>query len=704
MKRERAAAFSAVGLMLIAGCSGGGRSAGTMSPLPAGGGSQGAASTPRGNATLQIMIPPQTQMQGPQSLRAAGRRTSGGIRYATSARRHPTWLSPFSAYANLTVVPASGGPTYQTSFALSSCTEGTNPATYESYYNCSVSVPYGSNFFYLSMYDLYNNLLSTNVYASPAAQTVNPNGSSATNTISIYEQGVVSRIDQESPVSCWAAYPQAVFLDFKDADGTPIYGPLANPITPKFTAYDGTGLGAIAPYAVYLSGSYGTFAVNNQTLYDTSIYFPYLWISGQEGAVNVAATVANIPVYNNGALTYSATSGTPFATGTYIAWGIGAGGYNLYPVAVQRSTNYAIACDPANGTFQQWTYVGAILDPVYGTPYIVASDPGSNLHVYDGLAPAVALGHSYLFFQTPGSGSYNNAGLNFWLQQPLEFSGSVFGGNLIDFFTSPIVKGRVDVLSTSTTPGHIDLIDVAAGTYGAQSDFPTRFFTTAVTLYGNTRLAGSSVSSYLYYDQPGSAYLLGEYVVPYSSVPSGSIDFSSYTQITGQIYTISPSGPSSSYIFVRGASSTGAFYLCEFDSNPGNFALSISNCYHIGSYNSNPASLTFDPGSGDLMFSAGYTGNTGDVYALPANQAPTTFAADPFAGYPSNFYQLQSQTFRFTPTTATPGIVGLYGGPQSSGPCTGTGEVTWLSYSSGAFHYIASLCWPNHYIALTYPY
>ena len=281
MMKERTAALSAVGLMLIAGCSGGGRSVGTSPSLPGGG--QPGAAVSRGNATLQIMV--SVAQQGPQ---ASSRRTSG-VRHTTSALRHPTWVSPYSAYVGLKVVPANGGPTYTTSFALSSCTGGYT-ASYEPYFNCGVSVPYGSNTFFVSMYDSSNNLLSTNLFANPAPQTVNPNGSPAANTISIYEQGVVSNIQQTTPVNCFSAgYQQALFLLFQDADGVPIFGPLANPITPNFTAYNGAGLGAIGLYAQYEGGSYTTYAVNNGfTLYDTSMYTPYFWVSGQEGAIQIA--------------------------------------------------------------------------------------------------------------------------------------------------------------------------------------------------------------------------------------------------------------------------------------------------------------------------------------------------------------------------------------------------------------------------------
>ena len=694
MKRERTAALSAVGLMLIAGCSGG-RSVGSTPALPGAGGGQGASTSAPHNATLQIMIPP--VQQGPQSTqhRTSGVRSTSGTRYANNARRHPTWISPFSAYGTLTAVPTNGGPKFSTSIAFSTCTVGVNYATYESYYNCGVSVPYGSNVFFLSIYDAYNNLLSTNQYANPAAQTVNPNGSPSTNTIAIYEQGVVTNINQESPVTCFSTgYAQAVYLTFNDADGTPIFGPLANPITPTFTAYNGAGLGAIAPYAVYLGGAYpySTFGVNNQTLYDTSMYFPYLWVSGQEGAVNVSATVQNLPVYNNGAYTYTPSNKTLFATGTYTAWGIGPGNYEIYPIAVQPSTNQAIVCDAANGTFSPYTYIGAIVDPMYNTPYLVVSDNNSNVFVIDALVTTNAQGHSFPYFNPYGGG------LQFVLETPTAVLGSALNNSFIDFFTSSVVPGRFDILSARTSPGTIDLVDLSH-LYTLTTNFGTYSTTTAVALNGNTRVAGSHVSGYVYYDQPGSPYLFASYVQPGSSVGAGSLNFASTSAITGQIYTIAPSGPTGTYIFARGASSTGQFYICEFDSNP---AIGTATyCHTTSSYNANPSSMTFDPGSGALMFSGGYTGSTSSVYALAANQAPSTFSANPFGSAP--FFTLQSATYRFTPTVATPGIVGLWGGNQTTGPCAGNGEVTWLTYSSGAFHYLASLCWPNHYITITYP-
>ncbi|MGH7683603.1 MAG: hypothetical protein ACREMT_04595, partial [Vulcanimicrobiaceae bacterium] len=51
---------------------------------------------------------------------------------------------------------------------------------------------------------------------------------------------------------------------------------------------------------------------------------------------------------------------------------------------------------------------------------------------------------------------------------------------------------------------------------------------------------------------------------------------------------------------------------------------------------------------------------------------------------------------------AVPGVAGLYG-YQSTGPCAGGGEITWIRWNGSAWTYLASMCWPNHYITLTYP-
>jgi hypothetical protein len=671
MKRERAAAISAVGLMLIAGCSGG-RSVGTTAPsLPGVGQQPGTALVNGARATLQIMLPE-------KALQSAGRRGGASTRRSTSTLRHPAWVSPASYFVGLDVVPANGGPAYPTSFYLSTCSVGTN--AYGAYYNCALSVPYGSDVFYVSMYDASGYLLSTNQFASPTPQMVYPNGSPYTNYISVYEQGVLSTVEQASPVFCFAAgHPQAIPLYFVDADGYSILGPLANPLTPTFAAYDGAGFGAISLYANY-NGSY--VSVNNQTLYDTTVYTsPYFWVSGREGAITISATVANIPVYTNGSYATYTPYGGIAATGTYIAWGIdniGPSGGDLYPIAIQTtlSPSQAVVCQSANVGSGGFLYVGSILSSGY--PYLVAADSSNTVHLFDAEVTANANGHSYAFFQT--SSSYGRPGPQSLLYETAHFTTTY---PFVDFFTSSVTPGRIDVLSSS----RIDLVDTTSGLISSDQSYLT-----SVAMVGGTRVAGSTVSHVLYYDEPGTPNLYGISAGGYPSTPLTGVG-----AINGQLYSLAPSGGSGTYIFVRGANASGSYYVCEFDSS--NFSAG-TYCAPITSTDANPASMTFDPGSGEVVWATGGT----TAYAFNALTPPPSFTTT--AAATTVQITLPHSALRVLGSAGTPGIVGFYGGPLTctvSPYTTNSGEITWMQYNGSSWAPLGSLCWPNHYITLTYP-
>ncbi|GEM_PF-3004219 len=671
--RERTAALSAAGLMLIAGCSGG-HAGGSSLPAPLAT-STAVALANAARVTLSINVPPRQT----QSLRR-------GQRFVpASTTRKPSYVSPSTQFVALNVY-AGGVSIYSTYFSLAQCTN-----LYGAY-QCATNLPYGTVTVYTNLYDQYGYLLSTNMFSDPYPSTIYPNGSPYDNYIYVQTAGVIANLQFLSPSDCFAAgSSQSIPLYVLDADGNTIVGPVANPITPTFTAYDGAGLGAIGIYAIY-NGS--PVSINNVTVSDTSLYSsPYFFVSGSEGAVTVAATIQNIPVYSNGALTYAPSAGYA-ATGTYVAWGIqNAPLYGLYTVAIQQSINQAVLCgNGINGAFNEWTYVGSIKDPSSGNPYVVVSDFNNNVDVFDAYVTADYT-RAYDYFQNGFNAYGGQPGPHADLYQTMDY---VTSQPFVDFFTSADVTGRIDVLSSGGGTNLIALIDTSNG---AQSALHGPF-NAAFAFSGSTRVTGTPLANALYYTVPGSPWLYA--INTSNNTQNVTMDFSTFTPVSGtppsgQLYAVAPSGATHTYQFVRGADTSGSYHVCEFDAQPGNWGFGIF-CANTPSHDSNAASMRFDPGTGNIMWASGGM----SVYAISAYTVPSSWATT-FAAAPS-IYTLAHNASRVLPgLEAVPGVVGFYGGPQTSGPCNGSGEITWIRWTGSSWVYLAGMCWPNHYITLTYP-
>jgi len=689
MRKARSAALSAAGLMLIAGCSGGGRSGGNALPGPV----ASAQATGLANAvkvTLSLTVPAK------QAL--SFRRGSASVRPAGTSRR-PTYVSPSTYYVALDAVYGSTN-LYSTYFTLAQCSPSSGP--YGVAYACPAYLPSGTFTLYSNLYDAQGYLLSTNLYSNPSPVTVYPNGSPYSNNLYVQTAGVLSSVQIETPGGCFAAgTQQSIPLLFLDADGNTIVGPLANPFTGDVTAYNGAGLGAISAYVIYAGAP---LVADSLTIYDTSIYAsPYIFVSGQEGAVNIAASVANIPVYSNNAVTYSLTAGTA-ATGTYIAWALeNPPMYGIYALAIEQTLNQVVPCGGVpNGLYDDFVYVGSILSPT--TPYVVANDAGNNFVAFDASWTANYT-YAYEFFQT--ASPYNSAGPHFQPYQTLQFSPS---GPIVDFFTSANVTGRINIIYQGASTGVIETIDTSNGAITSNNPFDA---TAGIVFSGSTRITGSPTTDSLYYDVPGTPWLYG---VNASSSPGSAfpaIDFSVSTVLNGQIYALSPSGAGTPATeVVRGADTLGSFHVCAFDAN--NFAGGIF-CANTNSQDANIASMQYDPGTGDLIWASGST----SVFAVPLHGVtPSAFTSSVFRGHGAQPLTAIPTTFPFTSSVytlshnadrvlpgleAVPGVAGLYDGPQASGPCSGTGEITWLRYNAGSWVYLAHTCWPTHYVTLTYP-
>ncbi len=669
MKKAQVAALSAAGLFLVAGCSGGGHA---LAPSPAGGNSNGlgpsSSLTNPAKVTLSLTVPArQTQVS---------KRGTAAYR-PTAAKRVPTWVSPSTAYVGIQEM-YNGQQAFFTYLALSSCTSSNYT------YQCSTNLQAGAYEIYLNLYDQNINLLSTNVYSNPSLTTIYANGSPYPNNVYVTTAGVISNLQLQTPQECFAAgVQQSIPLYVLDFDGNTIVGPIANPLTANFTAYNGAGLGAVSLYVMY-NGS--PAAANTWTMTDSSIYSsPYIFVSGQEGAVYIGASVTNIPLYfNSQTLSYSGGAGYA-ATGTYIAWALDGNPQQdgMYPIAIQQSLNQAVMCQSANGTNSAFIEVESFLDPVTGMPYLVTGDAYNNVAIFDAYSPASA-SHAYTFFQA--SNAYGNIGPKSQLYQSYAFMPS---SPFVNILTSAVWPGRVDIVSSNT----IDFDDTSNGVVysdGAYGPSSTLF-------NSSTRFAGNPGKGVIYFNDVGTPVLYGFN----SSSPPGSaltpVDFSSGYPITGQIYSVVTSGNNSGLDLVRGADNTNAFYVCAFSSSA--FTGSVY-CHGTSSTDTNPVSLQYDPGSGDIMFASGGT----SAFGFPANGVtPATFIAN-FPGTPAIYPLAHGANRILSGLEGTPGVAGFYGGPQGSGPCTGTGEVTWLRWTGGnSWSYLASMCWPNHYLTLTYP-
>ncbi|MBV8424438.1 MAG: hypothetical protein JO349_04555 [Candidatus Eremiobacteraeota bacterium] len=657
-------------MMLIAGCAGG-RSIGSAPPSVNLG--QPSSLTNGAAVALSITVPP----RGSQANKRSTASQQG-------TRRTPSWVSPSTYYVALDEY-FQGKSVYFNYFPLSQCTPS------GSTYTCATNLPYGTVTLYTNLYDATGYLLSTNMYSNPAPITIYANGSAYSNNISVTTAAVVSNLQLQSPTDCFSAgFQQSIPLYFVDADGNIIVGPLANPLTSNFSAYNGAGFGAIALYATY-NGS-PLFLGPGATMYDTSVYSsPYLFVSGSEGAITIAGTFANIPVYNNNVLTYTPSAGYA-ATGVYVAWGLqSAPIYGLYTIAIEQSLNTAVVCGSANGTFQPFIYVGAFLDPASGHPYLAAND-NNSVYFFDALV-STNYTHAYDYFE--GQNPYGSAGPKSNLLQTAVFSPGV--GSMIDFLTSVNTTGRVDVLS-NVGGGQIDILDTSNGTVSVDNTLAQPIVQVPMT--SSTRLAGSTVNGTLYWDNIGTTQALAASISPSDSF-LGTVDVSAFGAINGQIYAMSPTGAGSNLVVVRGSDNTGpppGFHVCAWDVVAGPAGMM---CHNTGSGDINPFSIVFDPKSGDLMWAGG--GN--QAFAIPAHAVtPATFVANVTAAFAAPAYTFSNMTaFRIASAVAgDPGIIGFYGGPQAAGPCAGTGEFTFLQWNGASFQYLSTLCWPNHYVTVIY--
>ena len=637
--------------MLIAGCSGGGHSVGSLPTSGSGGGSQSTLVN-GAKVTVSIAVSQKTTL--------SGRRVSNKVR-PTVGKRAPSFVSPSTSSIALSAV-YNGSSVYAETLYLSQCTN------LYSVYQCSTSLPVGTYTLYASVFDASSNLLGTNIYSSPAPQTIYANGT-ATYGNYVYADvaGVAKYIFIGAPDNCdtggSSMYAEIYALD---ADSNVISGPLANPLVGYVNAINGAGKGAIDLYAL---STYGAASADNQVIYDTSLYVPFIYETGLEGSVELYGSTYNIPADfgagANGAAGFQAGSPSSPAyaqltVGTYNLVAMVPGTPTLSVYSIEESVPAIVSCNsvsPYPG-FSNPSLMGAVVDSSGGSRDLIVVD-GQNVDV---------VGDNMTFYTSGGA-------------PQLAFTESIYtlGSNEtpVNLFTSPIVQGRFFVITNNSNNSGFGQADQMIATNGSTVYSGSYQFQFAATT--STRIAGDGggVQYALYYSDGSDNLIYGVDRTTGSQYPTITA-FSS-----GTVYTLQPSGAGYNYIFFRGYNASATHYqLCTFD--PTTTGIAGVNCVNLtgtGAGNSSVVSIRYDSLSADMLAVVGT-----DIFGGPADVMPSSFSG-------SNLYTtFTTSQARFTPGEATPGFIGVY--ETASSPYT----TTFLQWNGSSWTSYGSLQWPNAWI------
>ena len=307
--RKAAAAVSAAGAVLIAGCAGGMSGGGFHAASPGGAAKNGQ------NISLSFTIP-----RGmPQFAQTQSNRR--GTKSATrTSIRNPKYLSPgvFNGSVVLKIYqngqPAAADQTFSIGFYGTDFICYAVPPTYSfelCYNTVNVYAPIGSDTFFAETYDSAKHLLSATpglytFYGSPpAAYTVPYSG-----TISIPTYAYVSSVEFITATPC--TNPFATGFAFVDADGFFTLGPLANPVT--------LGVSSGFELNVYPSGAAQTYTFYNG-LYAAYGFFEAAGdAAGQTGSLTATSPSGNVPMtvprlYSVDHMGFAASTGGLFGYG-----------------------------------------------------------------------------------------------------------------------------------------------------------------------------------------------------------------------------------------------------------------------------------------------------------------------------------------------------------------------------------------------------
>lgn len=389
--RKAAAAVSAAGMFLIAGC--GGR-AGGGSSLPAvpGGLTQGAQ--PANSARVAMSLRLAARVNQSWTTSNALRRPATTKKAAAQAAKHSGAARPAQSLspgiiggsisifiyqgANLALTdgPFSVGFTYGASDFY--CTYDLITFTPYCTNYSPVFAPYGNDTFFVAMYDSQHRLLNVTPGTPGSGTVYDITASGYPEPITVSAYGVAATFGVDASTSCVDPSFTGLYVetDVFDAGGNFVFGPLANPLTISVT-------GGFSIYALQRTSPYGISQVSSPfTVYDTSAYAVELAaqnvgatgsvsVSGGNALINGSAPSMNLYAVNRLAL-------SPAANGLSVV-----GLVDNPPASYACGTmNLAVYDTGAPVTFTNPVAIGSddyapgavVVDNTGGTPYVTVVD------------------------------------------------------------------------------------------------------------------------------------------------------------------------------------------------------------------------------------------------------------------------------------------------------------------------------------------
>jgi hypothetical protein len=503
--RKTAAAVSAVGAFLVAGCGGKAGGGGALPAVP-GQLTQGTQPANSSKVTLAIAIPVHASQawSASSALRQPSQRRVGTGRYAREIARRPSQLRQ-PQYVSPAVL---GGSVYVYVYQGSSLaltdgpfSVGTTPSSqiycytasgfpYACYNTVPVFAPYGNDSFFVAMYDSQHRLLSITpgmpgsnfISATPATYTITPAGYPAPIELSSY--AVVSTFGVDTATSCvlYDADP-VVATDMFDASGYFLsYGAIANPftinVTGGFTLYETS---PVAPYIQAVSTPYTISNISGASFLTLIPQGP-----GATGTVSVTSSAGNVSV--NGAAAQMNLYAVDRIALSPSAAGLSAVGLvDSGPSAFDCGTMYLATYDTGTPiSFSSTAAIGAddfypgavVIDNVSGTPFA---------NVLDLNPPLFGLGFQTYRFQDAVPA----------IRGPLP------GSNALEVAVSPYAAGNA-MIYVLNQDGSITRIDELSATASLIEPAGTIAGPTGIDVLwndggtGDVVFAGSSTTSTIY--------------------------------------------------------------------------------------------------------------------------------------------------------------------------------------------------------------
>ncbi|HEY1727081.1 MAG TPA: hypothetical protein VGG22_01725 [Candidatus Baltobacteraceae bacterium] len=401
--RKATAAVSAAGMILIAGCGGGGKMGGGSLPSTGNGLHNTTAPANSSKIGLKFTLPPRNAnvWTTPAYQPAYKQRRSKAFtpkRNSTSLRRKPQYINYGLIGGSITIaVYQTQNGTAQLALTQGPFTAGTTYGAYDFYcayvpaagtYQCAnysnVFAPLGNDTFYVVTSNSAGQPLSvtpgwpgTNyVAATQPSYTITSSGYPT--PISIQTYAVASYLGIDAPTSCIdpSSTPLVAEAFLADASGYPVAGYLANPVTinmtGNFALYNLYAQPLATPYtAGYAAGFFNGFEFVASA-------------SGSAGVVSVSSTAGSVginltPSTSRNLYAVDRLALSPSTSGISVT-GLVDSGPATYACGTLPMGNYATGSpvtsfsNPVAIGEDDYAPGAAVLDSVSGTPYLTVID------------------------------------------------------------------------------------------------------------------------------------------------------------------------------------------------------------------------------------------------------------------------------------------------------------------------------------------